>query len=155
MINFKIIVNINSYSLSLLQWEDVLVMKTTIIQRKVNNESDQIETESKEHTDTKSMGSILLPWLHASPQFKIMARIYNIWNVDMINYSRDPGLTFFFFFKNPNSPFILTSHPPILGKSRIQCWVFTSSQTTSVRSVGNSACSFQIPSHFTYLKLHP
>lgn len=72
-------------------------MKTTIIQRKVNNESDQIETESKEHTDTKSMGSILLPWLHASPQFKIMARIYNIWNVDMINYSRDPGLTFFFF----------------------------------------------------------
>lgn len=36
-------------------------MKTTIIQRKVNNESDEIETESKENTDNKSMGSILLP----------------------------------------------------------------------------------------------
>lgn len=71
----------------------------TIIQREVNNESDEIETESKENTDNKSMGSILLPQLHASPQFKIMARIYNIWNTDMINYSRDPGLTSFIFLR--------------------------------------------------------
>lgn len=102
-INF-IIFNINSYSLSLVQWENVFVIKTVIIKRKVNNGGDKIETEFTQNTDNKikTLGSILSPWLHASPQLRVMAGIGNIWNINMTNHSRGPGFLFLgFFFWEP------------------------------------------------------
>ena len=73
--------------------------------KKVNNGSDTIETESKQHTDNtiKTLGSTLLPWLHVSHQLRVMAGIWNIWNINMASHSRGPGVLYCFcFFESPN-----------------------------------------------------